>query len=276
MTNGTTANTTSETATNLGCNRPTPRRSWYKTPAYAIDLVSGPVLKTLLCIIELNGDLPPAELPSRLLASRRGVDPKTIYNHCRALEKANVLRILRGKTSWCRNTPNRFIPLDVNGEPLYLNAARNCREKIKTELKTNTAKTDPVNREREDDHPPAMRRLYELNGRLMRSRHERRDQTRQYFAYRANVGVYSPAAEEQPTAEQQLSDAAERAAYWERYRAKRAAEEAAAEQRRQEIAAAEERSRQEREARYAADPSAERAEAYLLMLRNGGRYGGHR
>lgn len=171
-------------------------RPWQKSYIWARDLVSPSVYMTLLILAELCGDLYPPEIALRVIASRRDLEVRTIQNHLKALEKAKIIRIERRKISWCRNTPNRYILLDINGEPLYLIHARNCREKLNTESNTTTApqerRVDSGNRTFQDDHPPAMRSLYELNGRLMRSRHHRAAETRQYFAWRANVGVYTP------------------------------------------------------------------------------------
>jgi hypothetical protein len=225
------------------CNGESPRRPWQKAYVYAKRLVSPSAFVTLLDIAELNGDLFPPPVAIRLIANRRGLAMRTIQRHTEELKRANILRIEYSKITWCRNTPNRYIPLDMNGEPIHLIHVRNVVEKLKTELKTTTAPQErrivPVSRTREGDHPPAMRSLYELNGRLMRSRHNRSSENRQYFAYRANVGVYDPAQSpvHTPPSPEEL---AERAEYAERERQRQRERVAAA-------AAAEEQRKRERE-----------------------------
>jgi hypothetical protein len=237
---------------------PAGSRPWIKAYTWARDLVSASQYVTLLHLAELNGDLYPPEIAVKLIAHRRHLSERMIRYHLQALEKAKIIRIERCKISWCRNTPNRYILLDINGEPLHLIHARNCREKIKTELNTNTPPPErrivPVSRTREGDHPPEMRERYEKVGRVMAENRtlramvrSRQHSTPEYFAYRANVGVYDPHKNDvnAPQCDAEASEWAE--AYQKRQRERQAqaqAQIAAANEQRQREQAERDRRRQ--------------------------------
>ena len=134
---------------------------WDKAHRWVRERVRPQEFATYLVHVELGGGKP-RRIPKRLLASRRGVTEKTIFNHNRALAKAGVLRFLIHKIGRRRNAPNTYILLDRDGRDLHLS-----REKIFHEKPVQISKpTTPPRAARVENHPPAMRRLFEQNGRI--------------------------------------------------------------------------------------------------------------
>ena len=169
-------------------------RRWDKAARWIQDRVSPQALKTYLVIQRLTSGQP-RHISKRLLASRRGVSTKTIYNHMCELIEAKVMRAVYAKISRCRNAPNLYIFLDIDGRDLHLSVAKNCTEKPLQPLKLLT--TPRV--ARVENHPPAMRKLYEHNANLLgrlRLREQREAyrlraaQDRNRRAMQASVGLY--------------------------------------------------------------------------------------
>lgn len=190
-------------------------RRWDKAARWIQDRVSPQALKTYLVIQRLTSGQP-RRLSKRLLASRRGVSTKTIYNHTSELIAAKVMRAVYSKVAYNRNAPNLYIFLDIDGNDME----RNCTEKPLQTLKPNTPRAVRV-----ENHPPAMRKLYERNGDLLRRLRlrEKRDayrlqraQDRTRRAMEASLGMYAGPKLPEPTE-------AEIQAFWERD-AKRKAE----------------------------------------------------
>jgi len=170
-------------------------RRWDKAARWIQDRVSPQSLKTYLVLQRLSSGQP-RHISKRLLASRRGVSTKTIYNHTCELIEAKVMRAVYVKISRCRNAPNLYIFLDIDGQDLHLSVAKNCMEEPLQPL--NPLTTPRV--ARVENHPPAMRKLYEHNANLLgrlRLREQReayrlraaQDRTRR--AMQVNVGVYA-------------------------------------------------------------------------------------
>lgn len=98
----------------------------------------------------------------RHLAKLRGVkSTETIRLHVRAMERAGVLRTVHKRIAPKRNAPNLYILLDIDGRDLVVAYPQKKLQETISRLRTNT----PPPRRR-DNHPPAMRKLYEENGRL--------------------------------------------------------------------------------------------------------------
>lgn len=174
-------------------------RRWDKAPRWIQERVSSQALKTYLVLQQLTQGKP-MRLPKRLLASRRGVSSKTIYNHLCELIAAKVVRATYAKVSACRNAPNLYILLDIDGGDLRWGMERNCTEKPVQTLKPKATAREA---RRVENHPPVVRKLYNLVGRLYRHRHKTGGQSKGH-AYRlqaaeernrraleATVGVYT-------------------------------------------------------------------------------------
>jgi len=143
-------------------------RRWDKAPRWVQERVSSQALKTYLVLQRLTSGQP-RRLSKRLLASRRGVSTKTIYNHICELIAARVMRAEYAKVSACRNAPNRYILLDIDGGDLHLAVERNCTEKQEQILKPKATAREA---RRVENHPPAMQKMYGLIGRLFKHRHK--------------------------------------------------------------------------------------------------------
>lgn len=146
------------------------RRRWDKAPRWIQERVSSQALKTYLVLQQLTQGKP-TRLPKRLLASRRGVSSKTIYNHLCELIAAKVVRAAYAKVSACRNAPNLYVLLDIDGGDLRWGMERNCTEKPLQTLKPKATAREAL---RVENHPPMVRRLFKIVGRLYRQRHKPR------------------------------------------------------------------------------------------------------
>jgi len=191
-------------------------RRWDKAPRWVQGRLSPQALSTYLVFLHLiQGNS--KRIPIRLLASRRRVSQKTIYNHVIEMIDAKVMRVMRFKIERCRNTPNLYILLDMDGGDLNLASEKNCREKRVQNLKPSTSHAASA---RESNNSPAVRKLFEQNGRLWKLLRKVRDAKRGKHqlhaaedrcrrAMMANVGVYTGPKTPDPTPE-------EIRAFWER------------------------------------------------------------
>ena len=263
----------------LRCGRPSKWR--YQVPAWVAERVSAQALQTFFVLLEYDysAGIPPDRVDQRKLAHQRGVSVRTFQRHAEELEKAKIIRIDGQKKSWCRRYANRYILLEMDGTPCYLNRATNVVEKIKTVINTTTPAEGgrlASHQERPSDHPPAMRKLYEQIGDLYRRLQaatggNSREETRQRLAAEARRGMYDPTTP--PPAPPPAAELEEQAAYRrrcaERREAAQAAQAAAQAKRRQER---EELERRRLESMNEPPTEEERARIYRLnlMLRGGG------
>jgi len=106
---------------------------------------------------------------------------------------AKVLRVSRMKVERCWNAPNLYTLLEIDGGALQTAPAKNCREKRVQNLKPTTPRAVRV-----ENHPPAMRKLHGLVGKLLgrlRKQEDRKQwrlekaQRRNEMALRACVGM---------------------------------------------------------------------------------------
>ena len=150
--------------------KPVNSRRWDKAPRWVQERVSSQALKTYLVLQRLTSGHP-RRLSKRLLASRRGVSTKTIYNHICELIAAKVMRAVYAKIGPCRNAPNLYVLLDIDGGDLHLAVERNCTEKLLQPLKPKA----PPRAAGVEGMSSAERKLYEQNARLYELLHKARD-----------------------------------------------------------------------------------------------------
>jgi hypothetical protein len=199
--------------------------SWDKAHRWVRDRLSSQAFKTYLVYVEVMGATSRARrmVPKRLLASRRGVSGRTIYNHNREMIRAGVLRLQIHKISHKRNAPNTYILLGIDGRDLDFSMEKNFHEKPLQNLKLTT----PPRVARVENNFPAMRRLYEQNGRLWKllrrvadakahRLHKAEERTR--MAMEASIG--SPRYYPKPTEAEEQHNRDEALFYWRSMKAK--------------------------------------------------------
>lgn len=184
--------------------------TWDKAHRWVRDRLSPQAFKTYLVVVELTQGKPKA-ISKRVLKCRRGVSDKTIYNHSREMIHAKVMRAKTRKISRCRNAPNTYVLLDIDGRDLHLSMEKNYREKL---VQTQKLTTPP--RSARVESSPAMRKLFEQNGRLWKllrrvadtkAHRLRKAEERTRRASEAMVGVHAGTIEPMSDAERRAYEA---------------------------------------------------------------------
>jgi hypothetical protein len=145
-------------------------------PSGYIDKIPLRLLPMFLLLWSMGGGLPLTEC-YRVLAARLKRDIRTVQQYAYDLEKLGILKIDRRKIGPCRNSANTFSFPELVGFIEVRDHGEITVEKQVQNLNTNTTATREDARKdsyplqqweqsRSENNPPAMRRLYEENGRL--------------------------------------------------------------------------------------------------------------
>lgn len=134
-------------------------RLWCQVPQWVAARLTGPVLKTYIHLRNLRRIH--RRICHRHLAALCGVSQETIRRHVRAMERAQVLRTVHTCIGPRRNAPNLYILLDVDGRDLI---SPYPHKRVVEKQPRVVANTPPSRRH--DNHPPAMRKIFEAYARV--------------------------------------------------------------------------------------------------------------